>query len=800
MRRVLMAARRRVLLPSLLLAPTLLSAQANPAAVAGPLPIDVAMALRGHNGRSPIALSPDGQWVAHTLRSIDNVPRDTLSAIYSASGFSFAEGDGRMEATITHTRTGEMIRLGGDASASWAAVWSPDGKRVAFYSDEGGTAGLWIWELATRRATRVAGIIARPFFGFEMPTWLPDNQRLLVKVLPAGMTIAQANARGRTVATPAQRFPAVAPGQPVVAVRRAGFDPAPTTAGAPAAPTPTDMRWAEVDLALVDLRTRQVTRLVSNTAIRQVAVSPDGQQVAFSVSKGAEPNTQQSLNDLMVVPIVGGAPRPLATMIRMSYGIEWSWSPDSRTVAYINSGQRGSGQIVLLPVQGGAPRPLGGEGVPAFGGGEGEVPPYWSVDGQQIYAVARGELWRLDVASGRGALAGRVPGWDIRTVITPFGRPTVFTSDGGATIWTITRERDGGRAGIHAINLGTGEGRLGLAEPKSYSAFYNVSASGATGELAFVSTGQQHLSEISVFNPADGKARQVSRINSTLQNYRLGEARLIEWRDVDGRPLRGALLLPPGYEPGRRLPLVVQVYGGTMGSTYVNRFGLQGDSPQFNFHLLATRGFAVLTPDAPVRTGHTLEDVVRTVMPGINAAIDQGFVDPDRLAVMGQSYGSFNTLSILTQTDRFKAAVITAAVLHPDLFTDYLGSMGYYEHGQGNMGGTIWEQPERYLRNSPLFQFPRITTPLLIGQGEKDGDLQPSDAIFAALERLGKKVEYRLYQGEGHVLTQRVNVRDFWERRLAFFGEHLNLSYDAQGAVIFDGGRARGRPAAGATP
>jgi len=755
-----------------------------------PLPVDVALSLRGHNGRSPMALSPDGQWVAHTIRSTDNVPRDTLSAVYSASGFSFAEGDGRMEATVTHTGTGEMIRLGGAASASWGAVWSPDGRRVAFYSDEGGTAGLWIWELATRRATRVPGFIVRPFFGFELATWLPDSQRLLVKVLPAGMTIAQANARGRTVATPSQRFPVVAPGQPVVAVRRAGFDPPPAAEGAS---TPTDMRWAEVDLALVDLRTRQVTRLVSGVAIRQVAVSPDGQQVAFSVSKGAEPNTQQSLNDLMVVPVAGGAPRTLAAMVRMSYGIEWSWSPDGQTVAYINSGQRGSGEIILLPVQGGAPRPLGGEGVPAFGRGEGEVPPYWSADGRQIYAVARGELWRLDVASGRGTLAGQIPGWDVRALITPFARPTVFAADGGTTVWAITRERDGGRAGIHAIDLGTGQGRLGLAEPKSYSAFYNVSASDATGELAFVSTGQQHLPEISVFSPAEGKARQVSRINNTLQAYRLGEARLIEWRDVDGRPLRGALLLPPGYEPGRRLPLVVQVYGGTMGSTYVNRFGLQGDSPQFNMHLLATRGFAVLTPDAPVRTGHTLEDVVRTVMPGINAAIDQGFVDPDRLAVMGQSYGSFNTLSILTQTDRFKAAVITAAVLHPDLFTDYLGSMGYYEHGQGNMGGTIWEQPERYLRNSPLFQFPRITTPLLIGQGEKDGDLQPSDAIFAALERLGKKVEYRLYQGEGHVLTQRVNVRDFWERRLAFFAEHLDLVYDAGGGIVYDGERARSR-------
>ena len=87
------------------------------------------------------------------------------------------------------------------------------------------------------------------------------------------------------------------------------------------------------------------------------------------------------------------------------------------------------------------------------------------------------------------------------------------------------------------------------------------------------------------------------------------------------------------------------------------------------------------------------------------------------LALMGQSYGSYNTLAIITRTNRFKAAVITAAVLHPDLFTDYLRSIAYYEQGQGNTGATICEVPERFRENSPLFQFDQIETPLLIGQG-----------------------------------------------------------------------------------
>lgn len=130
-----------------------------------PLPLDVAVWLRSHNGRSPINLSPDGEWVAHTIGTDDTVPRG-VSSSYSAAGFPFAEGDSRMEATLSHTRTGETIRLGGAASSSWAGTWSPDG------------------------------------------------QRLLVKVLPADMTVAQANALS-VRPSDARRFAEVRPGATV---------------------------------------------------------------------------------------------------------------------------------------------------------------------------------------------------------------------------------------------------------------------------------------------------------------------------------------------------------------------------------------------------------------------------------------------------------------------------------------------------------------------------------------------------------------------------------------------------------
>ncbi|HWN40842.1 MAG TPA: prolyl oligopeptidase family serine peptidase [Thermoanaerobaculia bacterium] len=756
-----------------------------------PLPLELAVSLRAHNGRSPINLSPDGEWLAHTIQTAERIPRDSVSRRYSATGFPLAaEGDARMEATISNARTGGVVRLGGEDSSSWAPVWAPDGDRVAFYSDEGGTAGLWIWELPTRRSTRFPELIVRPFFFFETVQWTSDAQRLLVKVLPGGVSIAQANAR--EAASPGQgaRFPSVAAGEPSVLVRR--FDPGATGTDATRSPgAPGKPSWDEVDLVMVDLKTRGVTRLAERTQVRSYAWSPDEKYVAYTVMKASGENSRLANYDLVVQEIATGARRTLGTDLRMAYGIEWSWSPDSRTIAVISSGPLGSGEVVLFTLADGRARQLAAGAVPSFDQDEGEYPPLWDRDGEHLYAVGEGALWRIQVASGHGARVAQIPGWKIRSAVWRHGQPTIWSRDGGRTAWLVAREDGGARSGIFAVDLGTGEHHAVLQEPRTYAAVFNLAASDATGEIAFVSTGQQQLAEVWLFDTKTGETRQASRINQALDRYELGSARTIDWRTADGQALRGALLLPPGYQPGMRLPLVVWVYGGSMGSTAVNRFGLVVHGPSFNLQILATRGYAVLFPDAPVRTGMAMADLLRTVMPGVDAAIEQGYADPDRLAVMGQSYGAYCTLGLITQTTRFKAAVITAAVQHPDLFADYVRAIGFYERGQGNMGGSIWEHRDRYLDNSPLLRFDRIETPLLIGQGELDGDLVPTEAIFAALQRLEKPVEYRLYEGEGHVITRKPNVLDFWQRRLEFLAEHLDVKVDSKGAVIFDAGRAR---------
>lgn len=766
-----------------------------------PLPLKVAVATHDHDSRSSFEFSPDGQWIAYTWSTENTVPE---SLGFTPTGAPMAEGNYQKQVSITNTKTGESIVLGNHESYNWAPVWSPDGTRVAFYSDDGGEAGIWVWEKSTEKATRFPGVIARAMFGFEILRWSSDGKKLLAKIVPEGMTLAQANDLLPKTAS-GREFPKVGPRQASVLVKKAGEKEEEKKPGA----NVEDSAWTNRslgDIAILNLDDKSVKRVAPRVKPGWFEFSPDNKYVGYTSILGWLANTQQSQWQLFAYSIGDGATKKLADNVFLNYGIELNWSPDSKSIAYIASGQTGNGEISVINVADGKVRLLasGAKDEPTFNNGEGEWPPLFDASGQNIYAVghkvtvlhddASGEsnkIWKIDVASGRTTAVGEIPGHKIVALVTQDERRKLWSTDDGKTLWVVAHDAQGDKQGIFKIDTSTGKSTAVIEDAKSYSDVFSLDGSDATQSIAYVTKDQQHLADIWVLDTKTGKTHQASHLNEAMEHYALGTARVIDWYGMDGQKLHGALLLPPNYQKGRRLPLVVWVYGGSMGSTYVNRFGFWGDYPQFDFHILDTRGYAVLFPDTPIGDGTPMEDLMKTVIPGVDAAVQLGYADPDRTAVMGQSYGSYCILALISETTRFKAAVITAAVLNPDLFTDYLHATGYYEHGQGNMHGTIWEYPDRYKENSPLFRFDQVQTPLLIGQGSEDGDLTASDSIFEGLKRLNKVVEYRVYQHEGHVLTEAPNILDFWQRRLDFLAEHLKLAVDSNGAVIFDGDHVR---------
>ncbi len=169
------------------------------------------------------------------------------------------------------------------------------------------------------------------------------------------------------------------------------------------------------------------------------------------------------------------------------------------------------------------------------------------------------------------------------------------------------------------------------------------------------------------------------------------------------------------------------------------------------------------------------------VLPALEAAVSAGVVDPDRVGLHGHSWGGYQTAFLVTQTDQFRAAVAGAPLT--DLVSMYssiywnTGSANQpiFESSQGRFTGDFLDQPDAYLRNSPVFQARKVTTPLMILHNDKDGAVDFNQGIeyFNILRRLRKPVVMLQYEGENHGLAKAENQRDYSVRMREFFDHHL---------------------------
>jgi len=281
-------------------------------------------------------------------------------------------------------------------------------------------------------------------------------------------------------------------------------------------------------------------------------------------------------------------------------------------------------------------------------------------------------------------------------------------------------------------------------------------------------------------------------LNRQLDAIAKPEYRTIQYQTVEGKQLSGALLLPYGYTPGRRYPLIVSVYGGSLApvgnwaSPYKTRGRYYPDPLVFSGH-----GYAVLIPSIPLSPMGVQSDPMleldKGVKPAIDKVVEMGVADPDRVGLVGHSYGGYSVYGLVTQTDRFKAAVAMAG--YTDLFSLYgrldprhrfseipnpLWGPLALESQQARMGVPPWKDLERYLRNSPYVHVDKVTTPLLMIHGELDSlPLADPEQFFVALNRMGKRAKLVRYLGEGHYYESPGNVLDMYQHVLGWFDEFL---------------------------
>lgn len=346
-----------------------------------------------------------------------------------------------------------------------------------------------------------------------------------------------------------------------------------------------------------------------------------------------------------------------------------------------------------------------------------------------------------------------------------------------------------------------GSDSVSFYSPNDEAQLLAVSTSGAV----FLSNSYERGSQL-LFVKADATAEPqvLCHFNKQLAGTTPATAPIaLLHKGYDGEDVTGWLYLPPGasLDNPKQYPMVMIPYAGNVysdppstRSLYTAPIWDLSLSTSARMEVLAARGYAVFLPSIPLgargEAGEPMSEMMPAILTGLDAAIDSGFVDPNRVALSGHSYGGYTALSVAAQTDRFRAIIASAPASNlvsmfgqfaPYLKTNSGGSFTpgepfsvWAESGQGRMGAPPWEDPDRYVRNSPVFFADRVRTPLMLIHGGMDYTTIPvnSEEIFTALRRSGKDVVFVRYLGEEHAIEQPQNQRDMWERVFDFLEDN----------------------------
>ncbi len=275
-------------------------------------------------------------------------------------------------------------------------------------------------------------------------------------------------------------------------------------------------------------------------------------------------------------------------------------------------------------------------------------------------------------------------------------------------------------------------------------------------------------------------AVKMSSTNPQQANYNWGTAELVKWTTPKGYKSEGILYKPENFDPNKKYPMIVYFYEKLTDGLFT--YNAPSPTPsRLNIPFFVSNGYLVFTPDISYEIGHPGKSAEEFINSGVESLKKNAWVDGTKIGIQGQSWGGYQVAHLITATNMYAAAWAGAPVVN---MTSAYGGIRWesgmnrqfqYEKTQSRIGATLWEKPELYIENSPLFNFPKVNTPVVVMANDADGAVPWYQGIemFTGLKRLGKPVWLLNYNNEAHNLVQRQNRKDIQIREQQFFDHYL---------------------------